>query len=53
MSVVRINKKLLDEINKFIEKEENVYKYPSATAFVNIAVFEKLTSDKKKRRNHI
>jgi hypothetical protein len=48
MAVVRINKKLLDEIKKYIEKEENAYKYPSISSFVNIAVFEKLNNDKKK-----
>jgi uridine kinase len=49
MSVVRIDDKLLKEIKKLIEKEENMYHYPSVSAFVNNAVFEKLNNINKKK----
>ncbi|MBI2173319.1 MAG: hypothetical protein HYT73_03895 [Candidatus Aenigmarchaeota archaeon] len=50
MPVVRIDKKLLQEIKDLIGKEENRYQYPSAAAFVNSAVFEKLkNSDNRKK----
>jgi len=48
MSVVRIDKKLLDEIKDHIEKDENKYQYPSVAAFVNNAVFEKLRNRRVK-----
>jgi hypothetical protein len=50
MSVVRINKKLLQEIKKCIEKEEHIYTYPSVSAFVNNAVFEKLKQVNRKKK---
>lgn len=46
MSVVRIDKKLLLEVKKLIEKDGNKYQYPSVAAFVNNAVFEKLKEKK-------
>ena len=42
MAVVRIDDELLEEIRKFIGKEENRYKYPSVTAFLNVLVYEKM-----------
>ena len=47
MAVVRVADRLLKEIRLFIDKEENRYQYPSITAFVNNAIYEKLN---KKRR---
>ena len=49
MPVVRIDEKLLKETKKLIEKEENMYQYPSVSAFVNNAVFEKLNAVEKKK----
>jgi len=41
-ATVRIDKKLLSEINKWLEKNGNKYKHPSVAAFVNSAIYEKL-----------
>ncbi len=52
MAVVRIDDELLMEIKKFIEKEENRYKYPSVTAFLNMFIYEKmkeLNNNKRKK----
>ena len=50
MAVVRIDDKLLQEINDFLEKNGNQYKYPSIAAFINNAVYEKLHEYNKKNR---
>ena len=51
MPVARIDKKLLDEIKDFIKKEQNRYQYPSVSAFINSAVFEKLKGEKRGKKN--
>ena len=47
MGVVRIDDKLLKEVEDFIDEDENKYKYPSVSAFINNAVYEKLTELRK------
>lgn len=49
MAVVRIADKLLREIRSFLDKDDNRYQYPSIAAFVNIAIYEKLNSKRKRR----
>ena len=41
-STVRIDKKLLNEIQRWLEDNGNKYKHPSIAAFVNSAIYEKL-----------
>ena len=50
MPVVRIDEKLLREIRNFLRKEGNMYQYPSVTAFINNAVFEKLKEANKRKK---
>ena len=47
MGVVRIDDNLLDEIKKLLDENGNKYKYPSISAFINCAVYEKLQKLKK------
>ena len=47
MAVVRIADKLLKEIKSLIDKDENIYQYPSVAAFVNNAIYEKLNKKRK------
>jgi len=42
LGVVRIDTKLLKEVQEWLEQNGNKYKYPSSSAFVNTAVYEKL-----------
>lgn len=49
MATVRINDKLLKEIQEWLDKNGNQYKYPSVSAFVNNAVYEKLNQSKNKK----
>lgn len=42
MAVVRVADKLLREIRTLLDKDENKYQYPSVSAFINNAVYEKL-----------
>ena len=42
MATVRIDEKLLKEIQEWLDKDRNKYKYPTLSAFVNNAVYEKL-----------
>ena len=44
---IRIDKRLLKEIQDWLDKNGNKYKHPSVTAFVNSAIYEKLKSIKK------
>lgn len=48
-SVVKIDTALLEEVEEFINKKENRLIYANRKQFVDIAVFEKLNKDKKKR----
>ena len=42
MATVRIDDKLLKGVQDWLNKNGNKYKYPSLSAFVNNAVYEKL-----------
>lgn len=43
MSVVRIDDKLMKEVQKWLDENGNKYKHPTVSAFVNNAVYEKLS----------
>ncbi|MCK4729903.1 MAG: hypothetical protein KAT28_01150 [Candidatus Aenigmarchaeota archaeon] len=45
MGVVRVDDKLQKDIQKWIKKNGNKYQYPSITAFINNAIYEKLKKD--------
>jgi hypothetical protein len=47
-SVVKIDGKLLNKVEEFINKESNRVLYANKRQFVNIAVLEKLNKEKKK-----
>ncbi len=42
MGVVKIDDKLLKEVQDWLEKNGNRYKHPTMAAFVNSAVYERL-----------
>ncbi|MEM2963650.1 MAG: hypothetical protein QXW70_02130 [Candidatus Anstonellales archaeon] len=42
MGVVRIDDKLIKEVQAWLNKNGNKYKHPTVSAFVNNAVYEKL-----------
>lgn len=42
MATVRIDNNLLDKIKKWIKDNGNKYQFPSITAFINTAIYEKL-----------
>jgi len=50
MGIVRIDNELQKEIIEFIKKKENKYHYPSISAFINLAVYEKLKQEKNAKR---
>ena len=50
MAVVRIDDKLLKEIKKFLEDDRNRYHHPSVSAFINYALYEKITKLRLKAR---
>jgi hypothetical protein len=50
MATVKIDEKLLKEVQKWLDENGNKYKHPTISAFVNSAVYEKLNklrADKK------
>jgi len=47
MGVVRIDDKLIKEVQDWLDKNGNKYKHPTLSAFVNNAVYEKLKEVKK------
>ena len=49
MATVRINDKLLEEIQDWLDKNGNKYKHPSVSAFVNNAIYDKLNQLKNKK----
>ena len=55
MAVVRVDDKILRELKRLLDTEENKYKYASVSAFVNYALYEKLSgmngSGSGKKRN--
>ena len=42
MGVVRVDDKLLKEVQKWLDENGNRYKHPTVSAFVNNAIYEKL-----------
>ena len=42
MGVVRVDDKLLKEVQKWLDENGNKYKHPTISAFVNNAIYEKL-----------
>ena len=48
MAVVRIDDRLLEKMQKWIDENGNKYKHPTLSAFVNNAVYEKLKEIKKR-----
>lgn len=42
MGVIRIENKLHKRLQEWLDKNGNIYKFPSLTAFVNNAIYEKL-----------
>ncbi len=42
MGVVRIDDKLIKQVQKWLDDNGNKYRHPSLSAFVNNAVYEKL-----------
>ena len=50
MAVVRIDDKLLREIKKFLQRDENRYRHPSVSAFINYALYEKIEKINGKNR---
>ena len=46
-SVVKIDSELLNDVEEFINLEENKFKYSSNKQFVDIAVAEKLKKEAK------
>ena len=52
MAVVRVDDKILREIKRLLESDENRYQHPSVSAFINYALYEKITRiNGKKRRS--
>ncbi len=49
MATVRINDKLLKEIQDWLDKNGNKYKHPSVSAFVNNVIYDKLNQLKNKK----
>lgn len=47
MATVRIDDELLEKIKVLIEMDENKYKYPSVSAFINNSIYEKLKKEDK------
>ena len=48
MATVRIDDELLEKIKKWLELNGNKYKYPSMSAFINNAIYEKLKKEEEK-----
>lgn len=51
MGVVRIDDKLIKEVQKWLDENGNKYKHPTISAFVNNAVYEKLKEVKSKNKH--
>lgn len=50
MGVVRIDEKLHKRVQKFLDENGNRYKYPTMSAFINSAVYEKIERLKDLKR---
>jgi hypothetical protein len=51
MGVVRIDDKLMKEVQEWLDKNGNRYTHPTISAFVNNAVYEKLKELNNKTNN--
>lgn len=49
MGVVRIDDKLIKDVQDWLNENGNKYKHPSISAFVNNAIYEKLKAIKLKK----
>jgi hypothetical protein len=49
MGVVRLKDELLQELQDWLDENGNKYRYPSLSAFVNNAVYDKLKELKNKK----
>ncbi len=47
-SVVKIDSSLLADVEAFINKKDNMYRYANRKQFIDLAVFEKLKREVKK-----
>ena len=47
--VVRIDSELFEELEEFINKKENKFKYSTRKQFIDIAVSELLKKEKKRK----
>ena len=50
MGVVRIDDRLEKEIEDILKRDENRFKYPSKTAFLNMIIYDKMISLKKLKK---
>ena len=50
MGVVRIDDKLLDQVQKWLEENGNKYKHPTMSAFINNAVYDKIQQLKEQKK---
>lgn len=50
MGVVRIDDKLLDQVQKWLEENGNKYKHPTISAFINNAVYDKIQQLKERKK---
>jgi hypothetical protein len=50
LGVVRIDDKLDKEIEEILKREENRFRYPSKTAFLNLLIYDRLQSLKKTKK---
>ena len=49
MGVVRIDDKLIKEVQEWLDENGNKYKHPTLSSFVNNAVYEKLKGINNKK----
>jgi len=52
MGVVRIDDKLVKDVQEWLDENGNKYKHPTLSAFVNNAVYEKLKQLKESKREN-
>ncbi|VVB59198.1 Uncharacterised protein [uncultured archaeon] len=52
MGVVRIDDKLIKEVQEWLEENGNKYKHPTLSAFVNNAVYDKLKQLRAGKDHH-
>ena len=50
MATVKIDEKLLKEVQEWLKENGNKYKHPTISAFVNNAVYEKMKELKNKSK---